>query len=167
MKELIIQSVSSLSHEWATFLLAMIPITELRASIPVAILTFEMEPIKAFFLSVLGNVLAGALTFIFVDKILNLFLVRFEKLNNLWEKYIYRIQTKNVERFEKWGAFALITFVAIPLPLTGIVTGAVAASIFDIPFKKAVPLLAIGSVIAGVLVTILSVFFPSIIANFF
>lgn len=163
MKEIIIETVSNLPHEWATFLLAMIPITELRASIPVAILKFGMDPLPAFLLSVLGNVLAGALTFIFVDKILDLILVRFEKLNNLWEKYIHRIQTKNVEKFEKWGAFALITFVAIPLPLTGIVTGAVAASIFDVPFKKAIPLLAVGSVIAGILVTVITLFFPQFV----
>ena len=163
MKELIIQSVSNLPHEWATFLLAMIPVTELRVSIPIAIIGYEMDPIKAFVFSVLGNVLVGILTFIFVENILNFFLVRFEKLNSFWEKYINRIRTKNVEKFEKWGAFALITFVAIPLPFTGIVTGAVAASIFEIPFRKAVPLLAIGSFIAGVIVTILSVFFPSII----
>ncbi|MCK4636115.1 MAG: small multi-drug export protein [Candidatus Moranbacteria bacterium] len=163
MKEIIIESVSNLPHEWATFLLAMIPITELRASIPIAILTFKMAPMTAFILSVLGNVLVGALTFIFVDKIFDFFLEKVEWLNKIWKKYIHRIQTKNVEKFEKWGAFALITFVAIPLPLTGIVTGAVAASIFDVPFKKAIPLLAVGSVIAGILVTIITLFFPQFV----
>lgn len=163
MKEIVIEAVSSLSHESATFLLAMIPITELRASIPIAVIGYEMEPVKACILSILGNVLSGTLVFIFVDKIFDFFLKKIDWLNKIWEKYIHRIQNKNVEKFEKWGAFALITFVAIPLPLTGIVTGAVAASIFDVPFKKAVPLLAVGSVIAGILVTIISVFAPALL----
>ena len=167
MKEIIIESVSNLSHEWATFLLAMIPITEIRASIPVAIIGYEMNPFAAFIYSILGNVLVGILTFVFVDNIFDFFLKKIEWLNKIWTKYIHRIQTKNVEKFEKWGAFALIAFVAIPLPFTGIVTGAVAASIFDIPFKKAIPLLAIGSVISGIILVLLSIFASSLFSNLF
>jgi uncharacterized membrane protein len=89
----------------------------------------------------------------FVEKLLGFFLQRFEKLDNLWQKYINRIREKNTAKFDRWGALALIAFVAIPLPLTGIVTGAVAASIFQIPFRKAIPLLAIGSVISGLIMT--------------
>lgn len=157
MKEQVIEFFSAFPDGLATFFVAMIPITELRASIPFAILKLDMPPLEAFAYSVLGNVLAGILVLIFVENILHILLDRIGPLKNFWEKYINRIHTKNKEKFEKWGAVALVTFVAIPLPLTGIVTGAVAASIFQIPFRKAVPLLAIGSVIAGILVTLLTV----------
>ncbi|MEA3323324.1 MAG: small multi-drug export protein, partial [Patescibacteria group bacterium] len=78
-------------------------------------------------------------------------------LNNLWQKYINRIHTNNRKKFEKWGSIILVTFVAIPLPMTGIFTGAVAASIFQIPFRKAWPLLALGSLISGIIVTLITV----------
>lgn len=151
MKEHIIELLSELPHEWATFIIAMIPITEVRASIPIALTLYEMGPVAAFFYSVAGNVLVGILTIFFVEKLLDFFLQRSEKLNNLWQKYINRIRTKNIEKFDRWGSLALIAFVAIPLPLTGIVTGAVAASIFQVPFQKAVPLLAIGSAISSLI----------------
>jgi len=43
------------------------------------------------------------------------------------------------------------------LPFTGIFTGAVAASIFQIPFRQAFPLLALGSIISGIIVTLITV----------
>jgi len=43
--------------EIKTILLAMMPINELRGTIPIAILLFELTPLKAFFLACLGNML--------------------------------------------------------------------------------------------------------------
>jgi uncharacterized membrane protein len=157
MKEQIVEFLSRFPEGLATFLTAMIPITELRVSIPVAITMYEMNPWEALAYSVLGNIVMGILVLFFVEKILHLILIHSKHLDNLWQKYINRIHTKNKDKFEKWGAVILVTFVAVPLPLTGIVTGAVAASIFQIPAPKAIPLLALGSVISGVIVTLVTV----------
>jgi uncharacterized membrane protein len=157
MKEHIIEFFSAFPDSLATFLIAMIPITELRASIPFAIVHFDMHPMAAFAYSVLGNVFAGILVIFFLESILSIVLDRSQKLNDFWQRYLHRIHVKNKDKFERWGAIALVTFVAIPLPFTGIVTGAVAASIFQIPFRQAIPLLALGSVIAGVIVTVLTI----------
>ncbi|HDH07408.1 MAG TPA: ligand-binding protein SH3, partial [Candidatus Moranbacteria bacterium] len=73
--------------------------------------------------------------------------------NSFWEKYIERVRSKNERKFERWGAVALIAFVAIPLPMTGAFTGGVAASIFQVPVKTASVLLLIGCIIAGIIVT--------------
>jgi uncharacterized membrane protein len=48
---------------------------------------------------------------------------------------------------------ALIIFIAIPLPMTGTFTGGVLASIFNVPFKKAVLNIFTGCAIAGIIVT--------------
>jgi uncharacterized membrane protein len=157
MKEQIIELFSTLPDSAATFLIAMIPITEIRASIPIAITVYEMSPFSALFYSVLGNIVAGAFVIFFVERILQSILNMSSFLENIWQKYINRIHKNNKEKFEKWGAVILVTFVAIPLPMTGIFTGAVAASIFQIPFRKAWPLLALGSLISGVIVTIITV----------
>jgi len=156
MKEQIIELLSSFPDSVATFLIAMIPVTELRASIPIAITVYRMDPFAALIYSVLGNILVGALVIFFLEKFLHMILERSEFLNNLWQQYINRIHTNNKDKFEKWGAVILVTFVAIPLPMTGIVSGAVAASIFQIPFRKALPLLAMGSVISGVIVMLVT-----------
>lgn len=157
MKEYIVELFANFPDSVATVLIAMIPITELRASIPIAITQFEMNPIVAMGYSILGNVIAGALVLFFVEHLLHLFLAQSKTLESLWQKYINRIHKNNKVKFEKWGSAMLVTFVAIPLPMTGIFTGAVAASIFQIPFKQAFPLLAIGSVISGIIVTLITV----------
>ncbi len=157
MKEKIMEMLAGFPDGVATVLIAMIPITELRASIPIAITQFDMNPIIAMGYSILGNVIAGAIVLVFVEKVLHLFLAQSDVLKNLWQKYIDRIHNKNKEKFEKWGAVTLVIFVAIPLPMTGIFTGAVAASIFQIPFRQAFPLLAVGSIISGTIVTLITV----------
>ncbi len=157
MKEHIVELFSGLPDSVATVLIAMVPITELRASIPIAITQFEMSPIAAMGYSVLGNIIAGAIVLFFVENVLHLVLAQSKTLDNWWQKYINRIHKNNKEKFEKWGSVMLVTFVAIPLPMTGIFTGAVAASIFQIPFRQAFPLLALGSVISGIIVTLITV----------
>ncbi len=57
-----------------------------------------------------------------------------------------------MERCEFWG---LAVFVGIPLPMTGAWTGAIAASLFKIRFTKAMLAIALGVVMAAVLVTFL------------
>jgi uncharacterized membrane protein len=153
MQEIIIGWFSGLPKELATFLTAMMPVTELRASIPVAIIKYEMQPFWAWFWSVTGNTIMGGLVMLFVRPVSVLIIERVDFLNKFWERYIERIKTKNEKKFEKWGALALITFVAIPLPVTGAFTGAVAASVFRIDFKKALLSLFAGCVIAGIIVT--------------
>ena len=58
-----------------------------------------------------------------------------------------------VERFEAVG---LAMFVAIPLPVTGAWTGCVAAFLFKIPTRIAVPMIVCGILTAGVVVTLAS-----------
>ena len=53
---------------------------------------------------------------------------------------------------ERWGALALVLFVAIPLPFTGPWSGALVAYLFEIPFKYALPLIGLGILIYGCLV---------------
>jgi uncharacterized membrane protein len=76
------------------------------------------------------------------------------KLMNRFLNWLYnRTRRKTRAKIEKYGAWALISFVAIPLPYTGAWTGALAAWLFDIPAKKAVPYIIIGILIAGIIVT--------------
>jgi uncharacterized membrane protein len=48
--------------------------------------------------------------------------------------------------------------VAVPLPFTGAWTGCLVAWLFDIPYKKALPPIIIGVLIAGVIMTVVTSF---------
>jgi uncharacterized membrane protein len=139
----------------ATFLIAMIPVGELRGAIPIAIHVYDMPWWSAFFWAVLGNAFVVALILLLLEPVSKI-LMRLKIFKRFFDWLFERTRSKHSERFEKWGALALVTFVAIPLPITGGWTGSVAAFVFGKPFKKAFPLIFLGLLIAGVIVTALS-----------
>jgi uncharacterized membrane protein len=57
---------------------------------------------------------------------------------------------------EKYETLGLILFVAIPLPVTGAWTGALAAFLFGISFRNAIVAIAMGVFIAGCIVATLT-----------
>ena len=57
----------------------------------------------------------------------------------------------------KYRLPGLILLVAIPLPGTGAWTGALVATLLDIRLRQAFPAIAAGVVIAGVIITALTV----------
>ena len=52
-------------------------------------------------------------------------------------------------RIQKYGAWGLLVFVAIPLPGTGVWRGSLAASLLDMRFKWAFPAILVGNIIAA------------------
>ena len=143
------------SKELMTFLGSMIPIGELRSSIPLA-LRAGLSPFEAFFWSVLGNIVVG-LVLLLVLNPLSRFLERhFYVLNRLFNWLFERTRKKHSRKIENWGALALIGFVGIPLPMTGVWTGSLAAFVFGISFRKAFPAIICGALIAGIIVTLVS-----------
>ena len=63
---------------------------------------------------------------------------------------------KHSDKVEKYGFWGLFILVAIPLPGTGGWTGALVAALMDLRMKKALPAIAFGIFVAGVIVGTLS-----------
>jgi uncharacterized membrane protein len=57
----------NLSPELITVLMSMIPVFELRASLPVAITIFNLPWYEAYYLSVIGNILPVPFLLLFFD----------------------------------------------------------------------------------------------------
>ena len=142
--------------ELATFIISMLPVSELRGAIPVAIGVYGLNPFQVYFIAVVGNIVPVIFILKYIDPI-SKYLMSGSKFFNRFFTYLFeRTRRKHNGKFEKWGALALITFVAIPLPITGGWSGALAAFVFDVPFRKALPLISLGIMIAGVIVAGLS-----------
>lgn len=142
--------------ELATFIISMLPISELRGAIPVAIGVYDLNPLQAYFIAVVGNIIPVIFILKYIDPISKYLMSRSKFFNRFFTYLFERTRKKHNGKFEKWGALALITFVAIPLPVTGGWSGALAAFVFGIPFRRALPLIFLGIMIAGVIVTGLS-----------
>ncbi|MFH2105129.1 MAG: small multi-drug export protein [Parcubacteria group bacterium] len=150
----IIEWLGNLPPSLATFLLATLPLGELRASIPVAILQYDLHPAWSFAISVVGNMVP-----VFIGlAALNLFVGWLRRKIKLFDRFFTWLfswtQRRHQQKFKRWGDLALIVLVAIPLPMTGAYTGAMAAYVFGVPAKRAIPLIFIGVLIAGIIVTV-------------
>ena len=135
-----------------TFLLAMTPIGELRVALPIALTLYNMNWAWAFFISVLGNLVPIVFLLLFLEPVSKWLSDNFKFFQRFFTWLFERTRRKSSFRLEKYGPIALISFVAIPLPLTGAWTGTIVAFLFGIPFKKAFSLISLGVVIAGAIV---------------
>ena len=138
------------------FFAAMTPVGELRFSIPLGIYTLDMPWYQVLPISIVGNIIpvlfiipgrhiAAALLHKYPTFLTRMLDWRTQSL----------LRTYNA-RFAKYGPAFLVVLVAIPLPITGAWTGSLASWAFGIPARKAIPLIALGVVIAGVIVTVLT-----------
>ncbi len=143
-----------MSPEIATLLTSMLPISELRGAIPVAVLVYDMPVWSAFLFSVLGNLIPVIFIILILDLLINKILVhRIYIFNRFFTWLFEKTRKRHSKKFGRWRDLALVILVAIPLPFTGAWTGALAAFVFGIPIKRAFPLIALGVLIAGVVVS--------------
>ena len=140
------------------FLIAMVPIVELRGALPVAYAIHAANPdfslLWSYIIIAIGNMIPVPFIFFFARKILE------------WgkdKKVIGKFFTWCLEKGEKGGQklqakagrglyWALLLFVGIPLPGTGAWTGTLAASFLDMDFKKSVLAVIGGIILASVIV---------------
>jgi len=151
-----LETVETLPDELKVFLMATLPFVELRGSIPLALLEYDLPVWSGFFISLLGNIFPVVFILLFLDKVQRFLSKHFKFFNRFFIRLFERTRRKHREKFEKWKELALIILVAIPLPLTGAWTGSLCAFLFGIPIKKALPLIFLGVVIAGLIVTLVS-----------
>ncbi|MDP4007235.1 MAG: small multi-drug export protein [bacterium] len=145
-------------QELLTFLVAASPLVELRGAIPLALLVYELPMWQAFFLAVAGNMLP-VLLLPFFGVLVAYLSKNSVVLARLLAWVFERTRRRHEHSFELFRDFALVLFVAIPLPFTGAWTATLAAFVFGIPFQRAFPLIFFGVIIAGVVVSMITLGF--------
>lgn len=158
MVQAIINLLKNVPKEVITLVIATLPIAELRGAIPWALAELPVGgglawP-SAYLFAVLGNFLPVIPILLFLEP-LSGFLRRYNIFDRFFT-WLFRRTRKRGELIERYEALGLVLFVAIPLPVTGAWTGAVAAFIFGIPLKYAIPCILLGILFAGVIVTLAS-----------
>lgn len=149
-------------------LLTLLPFLELRYSIPAGILSGRIELpfgitliglnlnwILVFFVAVITNILLGILIYLLLDKFVHYFL-RFKIFSKPYNKLIVRPRKKIKKYVDKYGELGVAIFIGIPLPGSGVYTGALGAYALELGFKKFLIACIIGVLISGILVTIIT-----------
>ena len=135
-------------------LISALPWIELRGGIPVGMFTFNMNPVAAFGVATLANVAIIYPAFVFLDWFFEL-MRKVPFMNGI----IKKTHEKAKPYVDKYGMLGLGVFVAIPLPGTGAYSGALAAHLLGVKNRNAFVSIALGVVGAGIIVTVVCLFF--------
>ncbi len=146
----ILDFLKTLPKEAAVLIAAATPIIEVRGSIPLGFV-LGLHPLSTFLISVAGSLIPVIPVFWFLNFLTDD--LRKIKIFDRFFEWLFartRARSKLVEKYETLG---LALFVSIPLPVTGVWTGCVAAFLFGLPWRNAIIAIALGTTIASIIVT--------------
>jgi len=143
--------------ELIIFIISLFPILELRGGM-IAAKLLEVDYLKAIIICYIGNILPIPFILLFIRKIFD-----FLRYKKGFSKLIRKLEERSLKQSEKvkrWRNLGLVVFVAIPLPGTGGWTGALIAALLEMKIKKAFLLIALGVLIAGVIMSVVAYLIP-------
>ena len=150
-----------------TVLVSMIPIVELRGAIPFGVATLGLPYGAAFVAAIIGNMIPVPFIVVYIRRIFLWMRRHLPRLNSLVDRMEKKAHLKG-QKVTRYKYLGLMIFVAIPLPGTGAWTGALAAAFLDMPLRKALPSIFAGVLLAGGIMSLLTVFginvFSSVLA---
>jgi uncharacterized membrane protein len=135
---------------------SLLPISELRGSIPIG-LASGLPLSLVFPIAVLSNVLVFPIFYFFLTFIHKL-LMKVRLYRKTFDYFLESTRRRVGPKIEKYGYLGLTLFVAFPLPVTGAYTGTLGAWFFKMKKRKSFFAVLFGVVIAGLIVSTVSVF---------
>lgn len=165
----------------ATFLIAVLPIVELRGAIPFGYLYFKQQGftlLEAFLMGYLGSSIVVPFLLLLLIPFINWlkktkgFRKMGDWLENKFSKKSEKVEQKALEKANQQGVelseeqknkkilikklIGVFTFVAIPLPFTGVWTGSAVAAFLKVKFGWALLAVLLGNLVAGGIITLIS-----------
>jgi len=144
------------------FLFSLIPTFEGRYALVFGIIS-GLDPLASLLLASIAITLLSIALGILIELIDSLILSFENSKNklllfifNFYKKYVERVRKKASPYVSTYGLIGLIIFVAIPLPGTGVWTGALAAYILGIKRKITIIALTIGGLLSNLITFLLS-----------
>ena len=134
-------------------LVSMLPVIELKGTIPIAI-AWGIPKITSFILAYIGSCLPAVPLLFLLRPI-----IKWMYSKKVFSKFAQWIESRSEHKGQliyDYAYIGLFIFVAIPLPTTGVWTGSIVASLLEMDIKKCIPLILAGNLVAGVIVVLLS-----------
>lgn len=139
----------------AIFLVALVPTLESKIAIPLGLTQaiwgeLVLSPVSVFFLALAGSMLPAVFVIYIVKKIKD------RTSGFVHDKFVAKLQKRYQSKNEKLGqksstfkkCFLLATFVAVPLPLTGVYTGSIIAGFTNLKLWQSLLTIFLGDVVS-------------------
>ena len=154
--------MAGLPKELIIFVISMIPILELRGGIIAASL-LGVDIVRATIVCFIGNLIPVPFILLLITPVFN-----WMKKTKLFRPMVEKLEAKSMsksDKIQKYEFIGLMLFVGIPLPGTGAWTGSLIAALLGVKFKKALPAVVCGLVMATIIMNIVSYFIPWVIRS--
>lgn len=145
--------IMELKNELWVFFISMVPLIELRGAVPVGT-ALGMNWIRVMIIAIAGNLVPIPFIITFGEKVFA-WLRGTKWLSGIFSKYEARLMEKS-EEVTKYSLMGLCLFVAVPLPGTGAWSGAAIAVLLNMRMRYAFCSIALGVLIAAVIMTLVS-----------
>ncbi len=138
----------------ASLFVSMLPVIELRGGIPIAV-GLGLAPHVAIPVCVVGNIIPILPVLLLIRHMFAWMRLRGHLLRK-FVGFLERKVEKNRPILDKYAWLGLVILTAVPIPGTGAWTASMVAGVAGVRFKHAVPSIALGVVIAAVIIGVLS-----------
>lgn len=144
---------NTIPPQLVAFLISLCPVLELRGGM-IAARILQMDFWQAFIICYIGNMIPIPFILLFIRRIFK-WMRKFKHFSKIVDKLEARSEKKKdtIVKYKEWG---LLLFVAIPLPGTGGWTGSLMAALMDLRMKKCLPIIALGVLIAGIIMSLIT-----------
>ena len=133
----ILTLLRDLPPELTTVVIAALPIVEVRLAIPIALEVFNLPVVYGAFLALLGSMIPAIILPTLLQRIEEPCRKYIPACKRMLDWAAIRVEKRYTERYRALGFVGLVLFIAIPLPVTGVWTGSLAAWLFRM--KKDTP----------------------------
>ncbi len=161
----------SIAEYFVVFLVSLLPIAEVRGSIPMVFILFRdtTSIVYGLTIAVIGNLIVAPIVLI-VLKWLDIIIMNSRAVPNIVRRVyakVMRYAHSKASKINRYSLIGLIIFVAIPLPGTGAWTGSLVAHILGIDRRRALVAIELGVLVASLIVLLASILGIEIIKRIF
>ena len=141
--------ISSWQHVLTVMFISMLPIVEVKGSIPFGVFTLGMPLVEVFIIAIIGSCVPAPIVLFYIKKIIHKMQNSSVKVFNKASNFLMSKVEKHSAKVHKWGYLAIFIFVALPIPGTGVWTGSLLAAMMDLRVKYALPVIVAGNIVAS------------------
>ena len=146
-------SLSLGAKQLLVVLVSMLPVIELKGTIPIATEAWGLPVLSSAILAYIGSCLP-VIPLLFLLRPI----IKWMYSKKAFSKFAKWIESRSEHKGQliyDYAYIGLFIFVAIPLPTTGVWTGSIVASLLEMDIKKCIPIILAGNLVAGIIVVLL------------
>ncbi len=133
------------------FLAGMTPYLNLKLAIPLGI-GLGLPISKTLFFALAGDIIPAIIIVSLLGPCANFLKTHSKYFNKFTTKLFNKTREQKFHRFQKFGAWGIMAFIATPLPGSGNISGGIMAYILGINYWKIILIIISGSTISALLI---------------